>query len=210
MSAELVTARHLGRKAVIYVRQSSPHQVLTNQESLRLQYALRQRARELGWQEAEHRGDRHRPRLERGGRRAPPRLQGPDRPRHPGRGRHHPVLRGHPARAELLGLVPAARPVRLPGVSDRRSRWRVRPGIAQRAASAGAQGHHVRGRAAHAARPPDRRPAEQGRPRRAGAGAAGGSRARCRWPVTKDPDREVQDRLALVFATFLEQARSPR
>jgi DNA invertase Pin-like site-specific DNA recombinase len=52
MSAELVTARHLGRKAVIYVRQSSPHQVLTNQESLRLQYALRQRARELGWQEA--------------------------------------------------------------------------------------------------------------------------------------------------------------
>src|SRR3954465_12389691 len=50
--AELVAARHLGRKAVIYVRQSSPHQVLTNQESLRLQYALRQRARELGWQEA--------------------------------------------------------------------------------------------------------------------------------------------------------------
>ena len=38
MNAELVTARHLSRKAVIYVRQSSPHQVLTNQESLRLQY----------------------------------------------------------------------------------------------------------------------------------------------------------------------------
>src|SRR6187200_3041451 len=52
MNAELVTARHLGRKAVIYVRQSSPHQVLTNQEGLRLQYALRQRARELGWREA--------------------------------------------------------------------------------------------------------------------------------------------------------------
>ncbi|HET6518994.1 MAG TPA: recombinase family protein, partial [Geminicoccaceae bacterium] len=52
MNAELVTARHLGRKAVIYIRQSSPHQVLSNQESLRLQYALRQRARELGWQEA--------------------------------------------------------------------------------------------------------------------------------------------------------------
>src|SRR3954452_4965675 len=51
MSAELVTARHLGRQAVIYVRQSSPHQVLTNQESLRLQYALRQRAHELGWQD---------------------------------------------------------------------------------------------------------------------------------------------------------------
>ena len=53
MISELVTARHLGRKAVIYVRQSHPHQVLTNQESLRLQYALRQRARDLGWQEAD-------------------------------------------------------------------------------------------------------------------------------------------------------------
>jgi DNA invertase Pin-like site-specific DNA recombinase len=51
MSTELVTARHLSRKAVIYIRQSSPHQVLTNQESLRLQYALQQRACELGWQE---------------------------------------------------------------------------------------------------------------------------------------------------------------
>ena len=51
MNAELVTARHLARKAVIYIRQSSPHQVLANQESLRLQYALRQRACELGWQE---------------------------------------------------------------------------------------------------------------------------------------------------------------
>ena len=53
MNAELVTARHLARKAVIYIRQSSPHQVLTNQESLRLQYALRQRACELGWHEAD-------------------------------------------------------------------------------------------------------------------------------------------------------------
>jgi DNA invertase Pin-like site-specific DNA recombinase len=46
---ELVTPRHLSRKAVIYVRQSSPQQVLSNQESLRLQYALRQRAGDLGW-----------------------------------------------------------------------------------------------------------------------------------------------------------------
>lgn len=49
MTSELVTPRHLSRKAVIYVRQSSPQQVLTNQESLRLQYALRQRANDLGW-----------------------------------------------------------------------------------------------------------------------------------------------------------------
>jgi DNA invertase Pin-like site-specific DNA recombinase len=53
MTSELVTARHLGRKAVIYIRQSTPQQVLSNQESLRLQYALRQRARELGWCEAD-------------------------------------------------------------------------------------------------------------------------------------------------------------
>jgi DNA invertase Pin-like site-specific DNA recombinase len=51
MISDLVTARHLSRKAVIYIRQSTPHQVLTNQESLRLQYALHQRARDLGWEE---------------------------------------------------------------------------------------------------------------------------------------------------------------
>src|SRR5208283_123343 len=49
MTSDLVAARHLCRKAVIYIRQSMPHQVITNQESLRLQYALRQRASDLGW-----------------------------------------------------------------------------------------------------------------------------------------------------------------
>ena len=53
MTSELVTVRHLGRKAVIYIRQSTPQQVLSNQESLRLQYALRQRAQDLGWHEAD-------------------------------------------------------------------------------------------------------------------------------------------------------------
>jgi DNA invertase Pin-like site-specific DNA recombinase len=48
--SERITPAHLERKALIYIRQSTPHQVLTNQESLRLQYALRQRAAELGWQ----------------------------------------------------------------------------------------------------------------------------------------------------------------
>jgi DNA invertase Pin-like site-specific DNA recombinase len=46
---ELVTLAHLDRKALIYVRQSTMHQVLSNQESLRLQYALEQRALGLGW-----------------------------------------------------------------------------------------------------------------------------------------------------------------
>jgi DNA invertase Pin-like site-specific DNA recombinase len=48
-TAELVTPRHLRGKALIYIRQSTPQQVLSNQESLRLQYALRQRAESLGW-----------------------------------------------------------------------------------------------------------------------------------------------------------------
>ncbi len=53
MKSELVKPTHLTRKAVVYVRQSTPHQVVSNQESLRLQYALRQRAHELGWHEAD-------------------------------------------------------------------------------------------------------------------------------------------------------------
>ena len=48
-TSELITPAHLTRQAVIYIRQSTPHQVLSNQESLRLQYALRQRAIEFGW-----------------------------------------------------------------------------------------------------------------------------------------------------------------
>ena len=53
MRSELVSDRHLARRAIIYIRQSSPHQVLTNQESLRLQYDLRRRALDLGWREAD-------------------------------------------------------------------------------------------------------------------------------------------------------------
>ena len=49
--SELITARHLARKAVIYIRPSTPQPVLTNQESLHLPYALRQRALELGWRD---------------------------------------------------------------------------------------------------------------------------------------------------------------
>src|SRR5262245_11130789 len=48
-SAEVITPQHLTRKAVIYIRQSTPHQALSHQESLRLQYALTERAQALGW-----------------------------------------------------------------------------------------------------------------------------------------------------------------
>jgi DNA invertase Pin-like site-specific DNA recombinase len=47
--SECITPFHRGRQAIIYIRQSTPHQTLTNQESLKLQYALRQRAEEYGW-----------------------------------------------------------------------------------------------------------------------------------------------------------------
>jgi DNA invertase Pin-like site-specific DNA recombinase len=53
MKSELVKSTHLARKAVVYIRQSTPHQVVSNQESLRLQYALRERAHELGWHKAD-------------------------------------------------------------------------------------------------------------------------------------------------------------
>jgi DNA invertase Pin-like site-specific DNA recombinase len=48
-TSQTITTQHLTLKAIIYIRQSTPHQVLTNQESLNLQYALRQRALSLGW-----------------------------------------------------------------------------------------------------------------------------------------------------------------
>ena len=44
-----VAGRHLDRLAVVYVRQSSPRQVRENQESARLQYGLIDRAVQLGW-----------------------------------------------------------------------------------------------------------------------------------------------------------------
>ncbi len=51
--SDKVLAQHLARKAVLYVRQSSQHQVLHNRESQRLQYAMRQRLEALGWDEIE-------------------------------------------------------------------------------------------------------------------------------------------------------------
>ncbi len=52
-TSELITPAHLARKAIVYVRQSTPQQTLSHQESLRLQYALTQRAISLGWRPAD-------------------------------------------------------------------------------------------------------------------------------------------------------------
>ena len=50
-TSELITPSHLSRKALIYIRQSSPNQAISNQESLHMPYALKQRALDLGWPE---------------------------------------------------------------------------------------------------------------------------------------------------------------
>src|SRR2546430_12440891 len=53
MISDKVHPHHLARKALLYVRQSSAHQVLHNRESSALQYAMRDRLTALGWSEIE-------------------------------------------------------------------------------------------------------------------------------------------------------------
>ena len=49
MTDSKITASHLLRRALVYVRQSTPSQVQNHRESTRRQYALTDRARDLGW-----------------------------------------------------------------------------------------------------------------------------------------------------------------
>jgi DNA invertase Pin-like site-specific DNA recombinase len=49
--SETILPSHRQRQAIIYVRQSSPNQAVNHQESLKLQYALRERALQAGWPE---------------------------------------------------------------------------------------------------------------------------------------------------------------
>src|SRR3974377_338653 len=53
MIADKIRPHHLERKAILYVRQSSAHQVLHNRESSILQYAMRDRLTALGFTEIE-------------------------------------------------------------------------------------------------------------------------------------------------------------
>jgi excisionase family DNA binding protein len=48
-----ITTDHLSRAAYVYVRQSTPGQLINNPESRRRQYGLRDRARALGWEDIE-------------------------------------------------------------------------------------------------------------------------------------------------------------
>jgi hypothetical protein len=89
MMSEKVRPHHLERKALLYVRQSSAHQVLHNRESSTLQYAMRDRLMALGWSEIEVIDDD----LVRGWRRAT-RVGRPPSPR--------PALRSHCATQFLI------------------------------------------------------------------------------------------------------------
>lgn len=51
--SDKIQRHHLERKAILYVRQSSHHQVLHNRESSTLQYAMRGRLTGLGWSNIE-------------------------------------------------------------------------------------------------------------------------------------------------------------
>ena len=51
--SEKVTSEQLRRRGLVYVRQSTSHQVLHNEESRRLQYAMKERLHSLGWQTVE-------------------------------------------------------------------------------------------------------------------------------------------------------------
>jgi DNA invertase Pin-like site-specific DNA recombinase len=52
MNHPKITEHHHSRLAYVYLRQSTPGQVLHHQESTERQYALREKAQELGWSEA--------------------------------------------------------------------------------------------------------------------------------------------------------------
>jgi len=60
--SEKIRSQHLQRKAILYVRQSSTYQVSHNLESQKLQYAMQQRPRQLGWHLDGENGGRRRPR----------------------------------------------------------------------------------------------------------------------------------------------------
>ncbi len=49
ISLDKIQSQHRSLKALVYIRQSTPKQVLTNQESTRRQYQLAERAQQLGW-----------------------------------------------------------------------------------------------------------------------------------------------------------------
>jgi hypothetical protein len=51
--SDKIGANHLARRAILYVRQSTQQQLQHNEESRRLQYAMKRRLQDLGWEDVE-------------------------------------------------------------------------------------------------------------------------------------------------------------
>lgn len=51
--SEKIKRHHLARRAILYVRQSTPAQVLRHRESQQVQYAMEKLIRTAGWREVE-------------------------------------------------------------------------------------------------------------------------------------------------------------
>jgi resolvase-like protein len=168
-----LSAAHLRRAAIVYVRQSSPTQptqLARNTESTARQYALATRARELGFPPAavevidEDLGVSGSGVAERSGF---ARLTAQVALGQVGLVLGLEVARLARNNADWYRLLDLCALTDTLIGDDRRRRRSVPPTIVQRSARAGAQGHHERGRAARAPRPPGRRDPQQGRQGRA-------------------------------------------
>ena len=173
MSELKVTAVHLRRAAVVYVRQSTLAQVDRNRESTARQYDLVARAERLGWP------------------RSAVRVIDDDL------GVSGASTTGRSGFAELaaqvgLGQVGIVLALECSRLARNNADWYrlldlagmtdtliadadgvYHPGLFNDRLVLGHEGHHVRGRAAHPARPAGRRDPQQGRPRRVAPRPAG-------------------------------------
>src|SRR4051794_24389126 len=194
-----VTAGHRQRRAVVYVRQSTPGQVERNTGSSARQYALAERAVELGWpaesvvvvdEDTGHSAARARSRI--GFRELV--CRGRARTR-----RRDLRLGGLAARALLGRLAPTAGPVRADRHADLRRRRDLLARRVQRLAAARPEGHDERSRAAPDPLTPARRDREQGPTRRAAPEPPDRPRARQRRvnPAHTGRARRRRDRACL-------------
>jgi hypothetical protein len=174
-ASELITPTHLQKKAIIYVRQSTLTQVIFNQESLRLQYGLEQRAQSLGWRAEDIEvidAD-----LGLTGASAHYRSGFQELVTKVTLGQAGIILSSDVTRLSrnCSDWYPRLGCVRLPRVPHRRSRWGLRSRIDQWSLTAWLERATLRIGTAYHSCAHDRRTAEQGPPRRAGFDAA-------RWP----------------------------
>ena len=171
-TSDLIHVRHTSRRAVVYVRQSSSNQVINNQECRHLQYALRERALQLGWHEQD--------------------VEvididlGPTAATTDGRvgfqelvaqvalssSRNPDRLRCHTAGPQLFALVSAARSLWPDRLFDCRPRRSLRLQLDQRPIVVGIKGSDFGAGIAHDPGAIDRRHSQQGRARRIGVDVA--------------------------------------